>query len=67
MAGPEAGAMSRAMCDGFNLLVVGVDGPRAGATAKAVCFLPIVRVGWKPSNGPSKTTLRPIERAADRK
>jgi hypothetical protein len=61
--GPGSGAASEALPDELGLEVVGVGGP-AGVAPDAVRFLPAVGVG-RPSNGPSKTALRPIDIAAD--
>lgn len=58
---------------GFVLMAVGVDGPGSGAlfgtldgsgagkVPEAIRFWPVVVTGQGPSNGPSKTALRPLE------
>jgi hypothetical protein len=66
--GPGVGAVDGGTLSGFTLLDADFDGP-AGVAPEAVRFFPAVGIGTGrgPSNGPSKTALRPINKAEDMK
>ena len=65
MEGPGARVVSKVLSGEVGLVVLGMGGPTS-VVPKAVHFFPVIGASW-PSNGPSKTALRPIDAAADMK